>query len=72
MLGLSPWHLILFASIIAGPVSIIPIWRIVHRLGLNPAWSLLYFVPIGGLIGLWLLAWAHWPKLEAAEQAKVF
>lgn len=69
----SPIHwVVLFSFFILAPLSIIPIWRIVQRLGLNPAWSLLYFVPIGGIIGLWFLAWAKWPKLSEADQTKAF
>jgi hypothetical protein len=68
--SLSPWHLIILLSIL---LPVIPIWRILRRLGLAPAWALLYFVPIGGLIGLWLLAWGRWPNLpDPAEQARVF
>ena len=54
-------------------VSVVPVSRIVHRLGLNPAWSLLYFIPVGGLVGLWFLAWGRWPSQPTStEQASVF
>ncbi len=34
-----------------------PIGKILKRDGLNPFWSLLYFVPLANLIGLWI--WAY-------------
>ena len=69
----SPWHFIILASVLVVPLTVIPIWRILQRLGLNPIWSLLYFVPFGGLIGLWILAWKPWPSPPTpANQASVF
>lgn len=51
-------------------VPIFPIWRILRRLGINPAWSLLYALPLINLIGLFLLAWARWPRLPEAAAAQ--
>jgi len=39
----------------------IPIGKILHRTGHNPAWCLLSFVPLGNLIGLWVFAFKPWP-----------
>jgi len=42
-----------------------PNWRIFKRSGLNPAFSILLFIPvIGGLIVLIILAFADWPLIK--------
>lgn len=56
----SPVQLVFIALIV---LSIFPAWRILHRLGLSPAWLLICLVPIGGFIGLWLLAFVRWPNM---------
>ena len=52
------YYLIMVALII------FPIWRILSRTGLKPAWSLLAFIPLLGLpIVSFILAIAQWPTL---------
>ena len=41
---------------------IIPVWRISEKAGFSPAWSLLFFIPLAGLIYLWVLAFSEWPS----------
>ncbi len=63
----SPVHFIILILVVLGMG--VPIWRILKRLGFNPFWALVCFVPFGGLIGLWVLAYARWPNLpNAADQ----
>jgi hypothetical protein len=45
--------------------------RILRRLGLNPGWLLLVFIPLfGALGGWWALAYAKWPALAELEREK--
>ncbi len=59
----SPIHWLILLSF---ALPVFPIWHILKRLGLSPALALLYFLPIGGLIALWVLAYARWPALPNA------
>lgn len=46
---------------------VIPFWRILKRMGLPPALSLLAFLPgLGFLILLYVVAIAKWPALPEA------
>jgi hypothetical protein len=58
----SPVHLIILFLIFL--VFGYPVWRILKRLGLNPFLSLICLIPIGNLIGLWVLAYARWPNID--------
>jgi hypothetical protein len=40
----------------------IPIGFILKRLGFNPLWAVLTFVPAVGVPALWLLAFIGWPQ----------
>jgi hypothetical protein len=42
----------------------LPFLKIVRRAGFNGWWSLLFFVPVGNIVGLWLLAVRPWPALS--------
>lgn len=53
--------------LVAALIAIYPSWKIFQRAGLNPALSLLIFLP---LVGLWIagaiLAFSKWPRLDAS------
>ncbi|MDB5437803.1 MAG: hypothetical protein JWM33_230 [Caulobacteraceae bacterium] len=67
--ALSPLHwLVLLWPLSFFALPVIPAWRILGRLGFSPAWALLYFIPGLGLIGLFVLAWARWPREVDATQ----
>jgi predicted PurR-regulated permease PerM len=53
--------LILFAACVA---SFWPIQRIVHRAGLNRAWSILVLVPFVNWVGIWVFTYTLWPILK--------
>jgi hypothetical protein len=55
------WHLILILIVLL--LLVLPIWRILKRLGLSPWLSLLYLVPLVNLICLWVLAYTRWPNV---------
>ena len=61
------WLLIFMVLLILLVMSIgvlIPIAKILQRMGFSAAWCLLYFVPIANLVGLWLVAFGEWPAFE--------
>lgn len=58
---------VLIVPLVVLVLTVIPLIRILERLGLSPGWAVLYFVPIGNIIGLWLLAKADWPKAPDAK-----
>lgn len=60
--GMSFSGLILAAIVVAA--FLIPIARILRRAGRSPAWCLLFFVPLGNIIGLWAFAYTRWPGIE--------
>ncbi|ANN70896.1 hypothetical protein [Bordetella bronchialis] len=59
----SIWHWLILALILAAFVW--PISRIIAKAGFSRLWVLLIFLPIGNLIGLWLLAFVPWPNQQS-------
>ena len=63
--SLSPIHwLVLVIEIGLLIAGIIASVRILRRLGYSGWWFLLTFVPIGNIIGIWMLSKADWPVLK--------
>lgn len=60
MYGYGPSHWLWFIVMIA--VVIYPAGRILNRIGFSPLWSILIFIPLVNLIGLWILAFTDWPS----------
>ncbi len=50
----------LIGYLIAGIVMAYPFSRILPRVGLNPWFSLVCFIPVGALILLWVVAFRDW------------
>jgi hypothetical protein len=42
-------------------VLIVPIAKVLRRVGFSGWWSILALVPLAGFIGLWIFAFARWP-----------
>ena len=42
----------------------VPIARILHRSGRSRWWTIVAFVPLLNLIGLWVFAFPRWPKSD--------
>ncbi len=61
----SAWHWIVFAVFAA--LTLYPIGRILNRIGFSPFWSLIAFVPLANLLGLWIVALAAWPRDREAR-----
>ncbi len=56
----SVWHWIVFAVFAA--LVLYPIGRILARIGFSPFWSVIAFIPLANLVGLWVVALATWPR----------
>lgn len=56
----SIWQWVLFAAAVA--LILYPVGRILGRIGFSPFWSVLAFIPVVNLIGLWIVALADWPR----------
>lgn len=68
---LQPWHLIvLFAVFLVFviPFKVLPVWFICRKAGFSPWLSLLYVIPLGGLVLNFVLAFADW-KVVPAQQS---
>jgi hypothetical protein len=50
--------------ILAVPVMLvgIPVAKILKRLGFSRWWTILAFLPLANLVGLWILAFIDWPR----------
>ncbi len=42
--------------LIAMVLTIIPMWKLTEKAGLNPLWSLVCIVPLGLIVLLWIVA----------------
>jgi hypothetical protein len=63
MTGFGLAHLLWFAVMVA--IVLYPLGRILRRIGVSPFWSVLVFIPLVNLIGLWVLAFASWPATKS-------
>ena len=57
------WAIVLFVFWpLAAAITVVPVWRILKRVGI-PSWlSLLSVIPIVGLVALWVMAFSTWPN----------
>ncbi len=60
MYGYGGSHWLWFVVVAA--VILYPTGRILGRMGFSPFWSILAFIPLLNLIGLWIVAFAEWPE----------
>jgi hypothetical protein len=57
MMDMSGWggmHWLVFASVVL--LVVYPVGLILKRLGYSPLWSIVVFVPVINIVGLWLIA----------------
>jgi hypothetical protein len=59
MHNLAIWHLAIITLIVAAVV--VPVVKILHRLGYSGWWAALAPISPLNVIGLWVLAYARWP-----------
>jgi hypothetical protein len=45
-------------------IVVYPVAKIVQRTGHSPWWTILMFIPLVNLIGLWVLALSKWPAID--------
>lgn len=64
---LQPWHILilLLVGVPMAVLTIVPLWMITKRAGLNPAISLLTVLPLIGLIVMYYIAFTKWPSLPS-------
>ncbi len=55
-----------FFWIIMIAVMVIPVAKILRRIGFNQWWAAVAIVPMVNLIFLWVLAFIDWPRDKAA------
>jgi hypothetical protein len=67
MAGLGLFYLVFFIGYLF--VFCYPISRVLKRLGFSGWLALLAIVPLGNLIGLWMLAFKPWPRDARAVEA---
>lgn len=60
----------IFAAVMMA-IIVLPFWFICKKAGMSPWLSLLWFVPMGGLILCYVLAFADWKVVPAAQMAYV-
>jgi len=66
--GLPPeshWAMAIIMPLLLIVVFGIPVANILHRAGRSRWWTILAFIPLLNLIGLWLFAFTRWPKPAA-------
>ena len=64
----SSWHWIMppvMFLLLLGVLGV-PIAHVLHRSGRSRWWTIIAFVPLLNLIGLWVFAFSRWPKLDQA------
>jgi len=53
---------------VAEALFAIPAGLVLRRIGLSFWWALLCFIPIGALLGLWVLAFASWTPARVVKE----
>ncbi len=59
------WRIAAIATLICAALvlHVIPVWIVLRRAGFGGWWSLLRYVPVVGLVLLWVFAFIPWPAL---------
>jgi hypothetical protein len=55
----SPFQLVLLVALVA--IWVFPLWRILPRTGIHPAWSLVAIIWPFAIVLLWVIAYKKWP-----------
>ena len=57
------WHWVVVAMPLLMIILVgVPVANILHRAGRSRWWTILIFIPLLNLIGLWVFAFTRWPK----------
>jgi hypothetical protein len=58
----SLWHWIVVLPFLF--IFLFPVIKILQKAGYSSWWVLLWFIPIGNIVALWIFAFADWPALR--------
>lgn len=63
---LEPWlsHLIISLVVV---YTLCIVGLVLLRTGRSPLWAFVLLVPYAGVVGLWLLAYIRWPRMDGAN-----
>lgn len=61
----------LVVAVVCMAVIVLPFWFICKKAGLSPWLSLLWFVPMGGLVLCYVLAFSEWKVVPATQLAYI-
>ena len=53
-----------FVFVIGAVLFLYPIGKILGRIGFSPFWSIVAVIPLANLIGLWVMAFTDWPRID--------
>jgi len=62
-------HIVLLFYVFA---IMIPLGQLLRRIGFSRWWILLSFVPIINIVGLWIIAYAKWPRDNRTSDWEAF
>ena len=57
-----------FLIVIAWIVWIVPLYRLLGRVGFKPAWAFVALFPPAGMVALWAVAFSRWKITDAAAK----
>jgi hypothetical protein len=49
----------------------VPIAHVLHRSGRSRWWTIIAFIPLVNIVGLWVFAFSRWPRHDPASIAAV-
>jgi hypothetical protein len=58
--SISFWHWLVMILVLVVPTLLFA--RILPKAGISPWWAVLGLIPVLNIIGLWLFAFAPWPR----------
>ena len=72
MFVFSIWHWVVVGYLIALALLLVawPVARILRRTGMTRWWTWLIFIPPLNLVLLWIIAYRHWPAIDAMPGAR--
>lgn len=68
MRDLSMWHWLVIVIIIVWTVWIVPLYKILGRVGLARGWAFVALFPPFGMILMWVIAFIRWrPRMPISD-----
>ncbi len=66
-IGLPELFVIFVVVGLTGAAYMIPLWRILNRVGRAGAIAMLAFIPGGTIVVLWVIAFIDWPSMKTRQ-----